>query len=217
MPFLWAALAAGCALPFSSRRYREPPPPPPTRGRRARQQQQQHQLKRRRRLLRALWAATSRGLALFLLGLFLNNGRDVACWRVTGPLQALGFALWAVQVTGALLQYFCPPLASPSPSSSGMHVTTDGWVLSLGVAGVGLLGLVFTSHGRLFASSHLMSHRRAPILSLAGAHNRNNHHHDPQSCQAPTAAAPASAAAAAGYRRRHLQGYHGYGYGCCCF
>jgi hypothetical protein len=99
LPFLWAALAAGFALSFSSRRYHAPSPSLSKRRRRL----------RRRRLCQALWAATTRSLTLFLLGLFLNNGRDLGRWRVTGPLQSLAFALWVVSVTSTVLQHFYYP------------------------------------------------------------------------------------------------------------
>jgi hypothetical protein len=60
-----------------------------------------------------------RSLALLALGLFLNNGRDLARWRLPGPLQTLAVASMLVQTI--VLTAPLPPKRPRASSVSRSH------------------------------------------------------------------------------------------------
>lgn len=57
-----------------------------------------------------------------------RSQQDMAHWRVTGPLQSLAFALWAVSVITAVLQHVCPPPPIPIEKKAGQWLVVWWWL-----------------------------------------------------------------------------------------
>ena len=75
-----------------------------------------------------LWGITVRFVELFVLGLFLNNGKDLGKWRIGGILQRIALSSFIV----SLVAIFTPKLFRPKKSPGGAPHAQKRIVIVLG-------------------------------------------------------------------------------------